>query len=71
MISINDEPDKIIYGRVYLYDEQTKTLILKLIDSSLYTQKKEELIIGMGIYNSTNITFKGNDPTAKEIPIDM
>jgi hypothetical protein len=71
MISINDEPDKLIYGRVYLYDEQTKTLIMKVIDSTLYSQKKEEIIVGMGIYNSANITFKGNDPSAKEIPIDM
>jgi hypothetical protein len=33
LIKITTEFGKTVYGRVYLYDEQYKTLILKVIDT--------------------------------------
>jgi len=33
LIKITTEFGKTVYGRVYLYDEQYKTLILKVVDS--------------------------------------
>ncbi len=50
---------RIIYGRVYLYDELTKTLILKVIDADRFKETKEEVIIGMGVYNTANVQWEG------------
>lgn len=71
MISLNDEPDRIIYGRVYMYDEQTKTLIMKVIDTETYKETKQEHMIGMGVYNVVNVTYRGIDYTAPALSEDQ
>lgn len=67
LVRIRTDYGKLVYGRVYLYDEQSKTLILKVIDDLIYTQSKEEVITGMGVYNVANIKYEGEEPNAKEI----
>ena len=47
--STSSAEDEIVKGRVFLYDDQTKTLILKIFDP----ESKQQ--IGMGLYNSQNI----------------
>jgi hypothetical protein len=42
-----------------MYDESTKTLILKVIDHELYLAKQTEQIMGMGVYNAANCEFVG------------
>ncbi|TNV71074.1 hypothetical protein FGO68_gene10095 [Halteria grandinella] len=42
-----------------MYDESTKTLILKVIDSDLYQSTSTEQIVGMGVYNAANCEFVG------------
>ena len=59
LIMIKTDFDRIVYGRVYMYDESTKTLILKVIDHELYQQNKSEQITGMGVYNAANCEFVG------------
>ena len=44
--------DEIVKGRVFLYDDQTKTLILKIFEP----ESKQQ--IGMGLYNSQNIQLE-------------
>jgi ClpP class serine protease len=42
-----------------MYDESTKTLILKVIDKPLFQESSEELITGMAVYNAANVDFLG------------
>ena len=52
MVSIKlKDSDELVKGRVYLYDDITKTLILKIWDEDLHE------CTGMGIYNSNNIVL--------------
>ena len=52
MISIKlKDSDELIKGRVYLYDDITKTLILKIWDD------KTNSISGIGVYNSNNVVL--------------
>jgi len=67
LIKIRTDYGKVVYGRVYLYDEQSKTLILKVIDDQIYTQSKEEIITGMGVYNVANIKYEGEEQNAREL----
>ena len=50
-----------------MYDEQTKTLIMKVIDVEAYKETKQEYIIGMGVYNVVNVTYRGIDYSAPAI----
>jgi hypothetical protein len=70
IISPSDDPDKIIYGRVYFFDDTNKTLILKVMDTEAYLKKKSEFMIGMGMYNSANIIERGFDFTAPALSED-
>ena len=67
LISPIDEPERIIYGRVYFYDDTNKTLILKVVDPELYKSSKQEHVIGMGVYNTANVIERGFDFTAKTL----
>jgi hypothetical protein len=40
IISPMDEPDRMIYGRVYFFDDTNKTLILKVVDTEACKQGK-------------------------------
>ena len=64
MISPSDDPDRIIYGRVYFFDDTNKTLILKVIDGEAYKANKQEHMVGMGLYNTANIIERGFDFSA-------
>lgn len=68
LIKIKTDFGATVYGRVYLYEEQTKTLILskfekltftEVIDDEYYKENKTESIVGMGVYNCANIQFEG------------
>ena len=61
IISPTDEPDRLIYGRVYFFDDTNKTLILKVVDTEAYKEGKQEHIIGMGVYNTANVIERGFD----------
>jgi len=67
IISPSDDPEKLIYGRVYFFDDNNKTLILKVVDTEAYRKNKQEHIIGMGMYNTANIIERGFDFTAPMI----
>ncbi len=67
LIRIRTDYGQVVYGRVYLYDEQSKTLILKVIDDQIYTQSKEEIVTGMGVYNVANIKYEGEETNAREL----
>ena len=61
IISPSDEPERVIYGRVYFFDETNKTLILKVVDTEAYKRDRQEHIVGMGMYNTANIIERGFD----------
>jgi hypothetical protein len=67
IISPTDEPDRLIYGRVYFFDDTNKTLILKVVDTEAYKEGKQEYIIGMGVYNTANIIERGFDFSAPKL----
>lgn len=67
LIRITTEFNKTVYGRVYLYDEQFKTLILKVIDTQTYIDTRNEVPIGMAVYNVNNVKFEGEEIGAREI----
>lgn len=70
IISPSDDPDKLIYGRVYFFDDTNKILVLKVVDTEAYKKNKQEHIIGMGMYNTANIIERGFDFTAPTISED-
>ena len=67
LIKIKTNYGKLVYGRVYIYDEQSKTLILKVIDSQIYTEQKEEVVTGMAVYNVGNVTYVGEEEDARDL----
>lgn len=67
LIRITTEFGKTVYGRVYLYDEQFKTLILKVIDTQIYLDSRDEAAIGMAVYNVNNVKFEGEETGAREL----
>ena len=56
--------DEIVKGRIYLYDDSTKTLILKLWkDSEIEEQDSQKgYQIGMGVYNALNVSLEKIHP---------
>lgn len=67
LIKITTEFGKTVYGRVYLYDEQFKTLILKVIDTQIFIDSKNEVITGMAVYNVATVKFEGEETGAREL----
>jgi hypothetical protein len=68
LIRITTDYGKLVYGRVYLYDEQSKTLILKVIDSEIYLEQPHtEVFTGMAVYNVGNVKFEGEETGAREL----
>ena len=63
MISIRlHDSSESVKGRVFLYDDQTKTLILKLWDDETQSQT------GMGLYNAGNIQLEKIHVLEDEMP---
>lgn len=67
LIKITTEFGQTVYGRVYIYDEQFKTLILKVIDTQIYIDTREEIVTGMAVYNVNNVKYEGEETGAREL----
>jgi hypothetical protein len=63
LIRIRTDYGKLVYGRVYLYDEH-----LKVIDSEIYLEQPHtEVFTGMAVYNVGNVKFEGEETGAREL----
>ena len=58
MISIRlNNTDEVVKGRIYLYDDTTKVLILKLWKDAEHEGERGRQV-GMGVYNALNVTLE-------------